>query len=166
MIVLIRSNCTVIWMCLIVLKFRNYIVSIAVDAPEKWQNYTRPIMCLWYCVKSDGIPSYWLTHWGRVTHICVGKITIIVSDNGLVPEQTVEQKMRRCRFETPSRSLWRHYNCRISLHRDALCHSIINVPLISLLSTKYTKSVCVRTPSSLVGHSHIWSILEYCFNLR
>ena len=26
-----------------------------------------------------------LTHWGRVTHICVGKITIIVSDNGLSP---------------------------------------------------------------------------------
>ena len=26
-----------------------------------------------------------LTHWGRVTHICVGNITIIVSDNGLSP---------------------------------------------------------------------------------
>ena len=24
-----------------------------------------------------------LTHWGRVTHICVGELTIIVSDNGL-----------------------------------------------------------------------------------
>ena len=24
-----------------------------------------------------------LTHWGRVTHICVGKLTIIGSDNGL-----------------------------------------------------------------------------------
>ena len=28
-----------------------------------------------------------LTHWGRVTHICVGKLTIIGSDNGLSPEQ-------------------------------------------------------------------------------
>ena len=28
-----------------------------------------------------------LTHWGRVTHICVAKITIIVSDNGLSPER-------------------------------------------------------------------------------
>ena len=27
----------------------------------------------------------WLTHWGRVTHICVGKLTIIASDNGLSP---------------------------------------------------------------------------------
>ena len=27
----------------------------------------------------------WLTHWGRVMHICVGKVTIIGSDNGLSP---------------------------------------------------------------------------------
>ena len=27
----------------------------------------------------------WLTHWGRVTHICVGNLTIIGSDNGLSP---------------------------------------------------------------------------------
>ena len=26
-----------------------------------------------------------LTHWGRVTHICVGKLTITGSDNGLSP---------------------------------------------------------------------------------
>ena len=26
----------------------------------------------------------WLTHWGWVTHICVSKLTIIVSDNGLL----------------------------------------------------------------------------------
>ena len=26
-----------------------------------------------------------LTHWGRVTHICVSKVTIIDSDNGLSP---------------------------------------------------------------------------------
>ena len=28
---------------------------------------------------------FYLTHWGRVTHICVGKLTIIGSDNGLSP---------------------------------------------------------------------------------
>ena len=28
-----------------------------------------------------------LTHWGRVTHICVNKLTIIGSDNGLSPGQ-------------------------------------------------------------------------------
>ena len=29
--------------------------------------------------------SWGLTHWGRVTHICVSKLTIIGSDNGLSP---------------------------------------------------------------------------------
>ena len=28
-----------------------------------------------------------LTHWGRDTHICVGKLTIIGSDNGLPSER-------------------------------------------------------------------------------
>ena len=28
-----------------------------------------------------------LTHWGRVTHICVGKLTIIGSNNGLSPSR-------------------------------------------------------------------------------
>ena len=28
---------------------------------------------------------YVLTHWGRVMHICISKLTIIVSDNGLSP---------------------------------------------------------------------------------
>ena len=30
-------------------------------------------------------PVVCLTHWGRVTHICVGKLTIIGSENGLSP---------------------------------------------------------------------------------
>ena len=29
--------------------------------------------------------EYLVTHWGRATHICVGKLTIIDSDNGLSP---------------------------------------------------------------------------------
>ena len=28
-----------------------------------------------------------LTHWGRATHICVSKLTIIGSDNGLSPDR-------------------------------------------------------------------------------
>ena len=30
---------------------------------------------------------YHLTHWGRVTHICVSNLTIIASDNGLSPDR-------------------------------------------------------------------------------
>ena len=36
-------------------------------------------------VKYNTILHTALTHWGRVTHICVGKLTIIGSDNGLSP---------------------------------------------------------------------------------
>ena len=32
-----------------------------------------------------------LTHWGRVTHICVSKLTIIGSDNGLAPNHYLNQ---------------------------------------------------------------------------
>ena len=46
-----------------------------VDSHHKW-----PIMlnCYVFFVKL-------LTHWGRVTHICVDNLTIIGSDNGLSP---------------------------------------------------------------------------------
>ena len=43
-----------------------------------WIQYWRSRI-QWWCI---GLP---LTHWGRVTHICVGKLTIIASDNGLSP---------------------------------------------------------------------------------
>ena len=37
--------------------------------------------CGWWVI----LYKYVLTHWGRVTHICVGNLTIIGSDNGLSP---------------------------------------------------------------------------------
>ena len=33
------------------------------------------------------LSKFGLTHWGRVTHICVSKLTIIGSDNGLSPDR-------------------------------------------------------------------------------
>ena len=36
------------------------------------------------CMKFLSI-CIWLTHWGRGTHICVGNLTIIGSDDGLLP---------------------------------------------------------------------------------
>ena len=33
------------------------------------------------------LPEPILFHWGRVTHICVSKLTIIGSDNGLSPDR-------------------------------------------------------------------------------
>ena len=36
-------------------------------------------------LSASGIDHTTVTHWGRVTHICVSKLTIISSDNGLSP---------------------------------------------------------------------------------
>ena len=51
--------------------------------------------CFWKITCSPGAPFtkklgkllLSLTHWGWVTHICIGKLTIIGSDNGLLPGQ-------------------------------------------------------------------------------
>ena len=46
----------------------------------------------WFNDRMIASLSHWctggvLTHWGRVTHICVSKLTIIGSDNGLSPNR-------------------------------------------------------------------------------
>ena len=46
--------------------------------PDRWTPWRNiKAVCYW--------PIFRLTHWGRVTHICVAKLTIIGSDNGLSP---------------------------------------------------------------------------------
>ena len=45
------------------------------------QAYVDQVM--WYHMDSPGANE--LIHWGRVTHICVSKLTTIGSDNGLLP---------------------------------------------------------------------------------
>ena len=53
--------------------------------------YLTPYHLGW--VSLNQLPPFWvfftffLTHWGRVTHICVSKLTIIGSDNGLSPDR-------------------------------------------------------------------------------
>ena len=42
-------------------------------------------MHLWLSKVSDTERKRYITHWGRVTHICVGNLTIIGPDNGLSP---------------------------------------------------------------------------------
>ena len=41
------------------------------------------------CIRVISVTAnhYWLTHWGRVTHVCVGKLTIIAVYNDLSPGQ-------------------------------------------------------------------------------
>ena len=48
-----------------------------------WVLYS--VVGLWWGPLGWSVYSHPLTHWGRVTHICVSKLTIIGSDNGLSP---------------------------------------------------------------------------------
>ena len=45
-----------------------------------WEGYP-----IWHQSPKSKTSPHTLTHWGRVTHICVGNLTIIGSDNGLSP---------------------------------------------------------------------------------
>ena len=47
-------------------------------------HYTIAIKLNW---STDMVDTFLLTRWGRVTHICVGNLTIIDSDNGLSPRR-------------------------------------------------------------------------------
>ena len=46
-----------------------------------FQNYLSRVLVFFISVSTN----YMLTHWGRVTHICVSRLTITGSDNGLSP---------------------------------------------------------------------------------
>ena len=53
-------------------------------------NYKKIVIYLWAVLFNIGngmlkIYQHCLTHWGRVTHICVSDLTSIGSDNGLLP---------------------------------------------------------------------------------
>ena len=49
--------------------------------------YVYRLMRIYYCRLNVSTKELVLTHWGRVTHICVGKLSIIGSDNGLSPSR-------------------------------------------------------------------------------
>ena len=52
--------------------------------PVAWRSQSIDSYCIGPVLKQYLAPApHRLTHWGRVTHICVSKVTIIGSDNGL-----------------------------------------------------------------------------------
>ena len=53
-----------------------------------------------------------LTHWGRVTHICIGKLIIIGSDNGLSPDR--RQAIIWANARLLSIGPWEHISMKIS----------------------------------------------------
>ena len=89
-----------------------------------------------------------LTHWGRVMHICIGKLTIIDSDNGLLPRW-------------PQAIIW--INARILLTEPLgtnFCEMSIEVQTFSL------KKICLKLSSAkLLSISsrpqcvtHLWDV--------
>ena len=54
------------------------------SSSKKTETKTTGLLAVYLLIINTGA-SFSLTHWGRVTHICVGQLTIIGSDNGLSP---------------------------------------------------------------------------------
>ena len=53
---------------------------------QSWQTLF-PLLHMYGHTSHSEVHSCILTHWGRLTHICVSKLTIIGSDNGLSPDR-------------------------------------------------------------------------------
>ena len=73
-------------MYLSILKWTYPFSNLNGAAVEVWEWITSLFQPTLY-IGCDNLPmlGLYLTHWGRVTHICVGKLTTIGSDNGLSP---------------------------------------------------------------------------------
>ena len=57
----------------------NYGTRVTVCLSRYW--------CLGVLIEKYGLGGFIKTHWGRVTHTCVGKLAIFASDNSFSPER-------------------------------------------------------------------------------
>ena len=74
-----------------------------------------------------------LTHWGRVTHICVSNSTIIASDNGMSPDR------RQAIIWTNAGML------QIELLRTNLSEILMEIQTFSFRKNAFEKVVCKTT---------------------
>ena len=58
---------------------RSYVI-----CPTHYCDIGETFIFIWMKDQLACIAAFWLTHWGRVTHLCINKPTIIGSDNGLL----------------------------------------------------------------------------------
>ena len=57
---------------------------VIINRHDKWTQVTHSSTVSHEWISKAGVWKWMLlTHWGRVTHICISKLTIIGSDNGL-----------------------------------------------------------------------------------
>ena len=71
-------------MKIVLTSMKIVLTSISERACQKWLIGSELSSKWKFCSKCA---SFALTHWGRVMHICVSKLTIIGSDNGLSPDR-------------------------------------------------------------------------------
>ena len=99
------DTCISSWWRYVLDKFSAWMARCQGTPPDTDSPHREPVMqildvllCHKLCNKQFSTGRRWfkntwrprdatLTHWGRVTHICVGKLTIIGSDNGLSPQR-------------------------------------------------------------------------------
>ena len=76
------SNVGRIWTPILIDGYHIHVMAIVRFAPYVYQ-----IAHVHYrnCLMVNFVLQWMWTHWGRVTHICVNKVTIIDSDNDLTP---------------------------------------------------------------------------------
>ena len=112
------------------------------------------------------IKSWWskiirrLTHWGWVMHICVNKLTIIGSDNGLIVAWTAPSHYRSQCWNIVNSSLrnklqWNfNRNANIFIQENALQNVVCE--MTSILSRPQCVKQSIRAP----GSPYIYSVIE------
>ena len=71
-------------MSLIILVSNDAFVFKSMKPSDMFMYDTYTYIYIWICMSVNWV-VIGLTHWGRVMHICVGKLSIIASDNGSSP---------------------------------------------------------------------------------
>ena len=100
--------------------------------------------------------GYHLTHWGRVTHICISKLTIIGSDDGLSPgrRQAIIRTNAGILSIEPLRTNFSEFSIKIQTFSFKEMH-------LKMLSGKWQPfclGLNVLTHWVLVVHICIWSV--------
>ena len=122
---------------------------------------------------AESQPFYWglivLAHWGRVTHICVSKLNVIGSDNGLSPDrrqaiiwtngilsiEPLGTNLSEIWIEIQTFSFQKRRLNMSSAKCRPFCSGLIvwNVNLLTLLLAADHSTLCGRTPE--VGVTYI-----------
>ena len=108
-----------------------------------------------------------VTHWGRVTHICVGKLTIIGSDNSFSPgrRQAIIWTNAGILLIEPLGTNLRNFNRNWNIFIQENAFENIVCEMASILSRPQCGPLllllCCIYPVSRAAH-HIWGAMRFC----